>query len=311
MNPNEQNTSEEMLKALSGPDTAESTAEDLSSPAKSEGVSFSDEIKNEEETATKVIGDTIPVTQMDSFKDKKRVSKSEEAEDVASRNERIKGRIRRLNASIIICLIICMIPVGVFGYIVYQAWKVNNTPITGNRFVGQHQPEITDANMESVKSALSRIQGVESVEAETRVSTTRILIDVRDDITEEEIRTLGDEIYAALNAVLPIGTYYTNTETMEMYDLDISVYNNLTYKAYPAEGEPKLVMLDIVKNGMMPEAEFQLVSSPKNEEAAKAARESVEERKKQEEAEKNGTTNETTEDPGEENTETGGEGTGA
>ncbi|MBQ1506128.1 MAG: hypothetical protein IIZ48_05100, partial [Erysipelotrichales bacterium] len=113
-----------------------------------------------------------------------------------------------------------------------------------------------------------------------------------------------------IDEVLPIATYYTNTETIEMYDLDISVYNNLTFKLDAAEGEPKLLMMDVVKNGMMPEPIYQLVSTAKNPDAAKAALESVEERKREEAAEAEAESQEGEQSEEGESSENSGEGAG-
>ena len=305
MNPNEQIPEDSTLNVLREDDLdAAPEAEDLSSPAKSQGTNLSDEVM--ESGNTIVAGDTIPVTKVESLNK----NEEKEAAEVSAKDEKIKARIRRLNISIIICVLLLMIPVSAFGYIVYQAWKSNNTPIEGNRFVGQHQPEITETLMENAKTKILSVEGVESADIHTVVATTRVLVDMRDDMTEEELRAAAEAIYAAIDEVLPIATYYTNTETIEMYDLDISVYNNLTFKLDAAEGEPKLLMMDVVKNGMMPEPIYQLVSTAKNPDAAKAALESVEERKREEAAEAEAESQEGEQSEEGESSENPGEGAG-
>ncbi len=149
-----------------------------------------------------------------------------------------------------ICVLIIAIPVGIFAYILFEAFQSQGTPILGNRFEGDLNPAITAEDMTGVTNEIKAIEGVEDCVVNTVVATTRVSVNVKDELTNEQIKALTDLVYKAVDTKLPIATYYTNTDDKAMYDLEINVYNNLDYET-KVDSSPKFIMYTVVKNGKM------------------------------------------------------------
>ena len=58
-------------------------------------------------------------------------------------------------------------------------------------------------------------------------ATLRISIDVSDDANADTCNAIAQEAYNQVNGILPVDTYFTNTEEAKMYDLEIDAYNFL------------------------------------------------------------------------------------
>lgn len=217
-------------------------------------------------------------------------------EDRKKKTKRKPITLAQANRKIIICLLIILIPIVVFVVILYKARQETHTPILGNRLEGQLNPAITDSDKERVVSAISALEGVESVEFNAIVSTARITVNTADDLTQDQMQELSASVYAAVTEILPVETYFTNSDSQEMYDLEITLYNNLDYEY---QGDPALCIIEVVKNGMAESASTQVLTTPRNASAAAQALKNVEERN----AEESGETDDSGETTEEEATE--------
>ena len=194
-----------------------------------------------------------------------------------------------------ICALIIAIPVGIFAYILFEAFQTQGTPILGNRFEGDLNPAITAEDMTGVTSDIKALEGVEDCVVNTVVATTRVSVNVNDDLTNEQIKALADLVYKAVDAKLPIATYYTNTDDKTMYDLEINVYNNLDYET-KVDSSPKFIMYTVVKNGKMENYITQDVSTSLNPTLAAQLLQDVIDRDKEEAEEDTTDTTEVTDD---------------
>jgi hypothetical protein len=194
-----------------------------------------------------------------------------------------------------ICALIIAIPVGIFAYILFEAFQTQGTPILGNRFEGDLNPAITAEDMTGVTSDIKALEGVEDCVVNTVVATTRVSVNVNDDLTNEQIKALADLVYKAVDAKLPIATYYTNTDDKTMYDLEINVYNNLDYET-KVDSSPKFIMYTVVKNGKMENYITQDVSTSLNPTLAAQLLQDVIDRDKEDTTEDTTDTTEVTDD---------------
>ena len=212
---------------------------------------------------------TIVLNDMDKLENETIAEEAEEKEKLPS--------LASVNITIIILLLLLILPFAVFGYIIYQASEETNVPILGNRFAGQLNPAITDTMMTTAQNRLSSLDGVESVTVNTLVATTRVTVNLDDDVVDtERFEEIVANIYDTYVEIVPIETYYTSSESVEMYDLDITIYNNLDYIA--DDEEKPLLMYEINKNSMSENVNKAYLSSPKSADAAADALESVRER---------------------------------
>ena len=101
-------------------------------------------------------------------------------------------------------------------------------PVVGNRFDSKDlNPAITNDQISQVQTTIASIGGVENVEVNLKSATLRISIDVSDDANADTCNAIAQEAYNQVNGILPVDTYFTNTEEAKMYDLEIDAYNFL------------------------------------------------------------------------------------
>lgn len=123
-------------------------------------------------------------------------------------------------------LIIIAIPVVFVGYVLATSAVGQDKPVTGNRFSSKDlNPEITQENIDAVQTTISGIDGVDNVEVSLKSATLRISIDCSDDASQDTIQSIADQGYDAVNSVLPVETYFTNTDDGKQYDLEVGAYN--------------------------------------------------------------------------------------
>lgn len=158
---------------------------------------------------------------------------------------------------IIVSLILIAIPLTILGSIVYESYMEAGEPILGDRFTNDLTSEISEDQIENVVSVVRTIARVESVDANLQSGTLKLLVDLVDTITLEELLQTQMEVYNGVAAVLPVETYFTKTESARNYDLEISLYNNSTSFDLHAI---------VLKNSSMAEPKLNLVSSPLSEE---------------------------------------------
>ena len=173
-----------------------------------------------------------------------------------------KKKLSKAAIVLILGLLIIMIPLGVFGGVLLHSWITNNKPVVGDRFVNDLEPAITNENMTAIETKIKSISGVEKVEIVMTTAQMRVNIDTADNLSQEQIESITQQAYDAVNSVTPVGTYFTSTNEKKMYDLAINTYN------YIKEDDESMIYVLLTKNSKMERAETQVVSEPVNEELA-------------------------------------------
>ncbi|MBR3352923.1 MAG: hypothetical protein IKG35_12485, partial [Erysipelotrichaceae bacterium] len=145
--------------------------------------------------------------------------------------------------------------------------------------------------------------GVEGCAVNLIVETMRIELDVRDDMTSEEMNDLVLQAYEAVNEILPVETYFTQQEDYKQYDLEIYAYDDMKLDEFR--------LIQINKNSKMDTYLVQTLSDPKNAEIAAELKELREqqiiEREEEERAKAEGENAEGEETEGETEGQTEGE----
>lgn len=167
--------------------------------------------------------------------------------------------IKRKKPHIILVLvvIILIIPLVVLGTILFSSLEDSSQPVVAHRFEDELNPKITEEQLASVKSALN-YDNVDSIEVNSISATVRVMLNVKDDMSAEDINWMVNDAYSKIDGILPIATYFTNTETTKMYDLEINVYN-------VTSGENKIYYC-ISKTGGAETYTLDVLSTPKNQE---------------------------------------------
>lgn len=71
------------------------------------------------------------------------------------------------------------------------------------------------------------IEGVESATMDMKSATLRIHLNMQDGYDEDGLTNAAEAAYGIVNNVLPIDTYFTNSNDSKNYDLEIDSYNFL------------------------------------------------------------------------------------
>lgn len=180
---------------------------------------------------------------------------------------------RHISAASIILIagiVVLLIPVFVFGYLLYGATLGTGTPMFGNRFTNDLNPAITKEQVATVETTIKGLAGVESDATNLKSATLRITVDTVDTLDEAGVKTLTTQIYDTIQTVLPAATYFTADETKKMYDLEISVYN-----LKDGKDKANYFYFIITKNANMKTWEIQEVSKPLNAALAQQLRDAL------------------------------------
>lgn len=205
-----------------------------------------------------------------------------------------------------ICLILILLPVGVLGWILISSSMDTGKPIFGNRYEGDLDPAITEKDMDEVGDAVKAVEGVDDSFVTMTSATLRVYADIADDANADTANAVADQIYAAVSSVLDPSVYFTRTDSMKMYDLEIHVYT--IPERTDAEGENFVYVID-TKTSNMSEPEKQTVSVAKDQAVADQLRQDVIDRKAAAEAEANANTDSSSDGTGtDENTDASTEG---
>lgn len=125
-------------------------------------------------------------------------------------------------------LILILIPCAFVGVQLISSIGSQDEPVLGNRYDSKDlNPAITEDQVEQVRTAVTGIGGVEAVEVNLKSATLRISLDVTDTVDTNQCSAIAQEAYNQVNQILPVETYFTNTEEAKMYDLEIDAYNFL------------------------------------------------------------------------------------
>ena len=220
-------------------------------------------------------------------KKKNEVVKPLNAVDAETRNVNIKeikeidsakkkGRKKKqeklgFNWVFFVCMVIIAIPCGVFLWILLSAMQDTGTPIVGNRFLNDLNPAIQTAQVEQIEQKIDGLAGVEKCEVNLIVATLRVTVDVEDTLTAEEVKTLALDVFGIVDTVVPMETYFTFANDQKQYDLEMNIFNNLSY-------EDEFIMYNVVKNSYMDSYILQDVSTPIDAQLAQDLRDYVTER---------------------------------
>jgi hypothetical protein len=134
-------------------------------------------------------------------------------------------------------LIIIAIPCVIVAYVLLSSVGGQSKPVTGSRFSSEDlTPEITNTNVRDLESSLGSIENVESVTVNLLSATLRVHLNLVDEATDDVAQTALNSAYDIVNQQLPIDTYFTNTDTAKMYDLEIDAYNYLIDDTHTEDG---------------------------------------------------------------------------
>ena len=171
-----------------------------------------------------------------------------------------------------IALIVFLIPFLVLGYFILSAAMDTGKPVLGDRYKGDHDPEITKADLSSVESAVKSVSGVEKASVNLATGTLRVYADISDSANAETAENTAGQIFNAVTSVLNRGTYFTQNNGMKMYDLEIHVYNQAK------DEDANFVYVIETLTSSMEEPVIQLVSEPIDADLAETLRQAVENR---------------------------------
>lgn len=135
--------------------------------------------------------------------------------------------------------------------------------------------------MGAVEDAVKTVEGVNDTFVTMTSATLRVYADVADDANEETCNAVADQIYAKVAEILDPSVYFTRTESMKMYDMEIHVYT--LPERTDAEGENFVYVID-TKTSNMTDPEKQTVSVAKDPAVAEQLRQNVIDRLAAEEA---------------------------
>lgn len=183
-----------------------------------------------------------------------------------------KKRRKKLSTSalvLLISLIVIAIPCLIFAGILITSALETNKPVIGSRFDNDIELRISDSEANDVKDAVSTISGVEAVEVDGMTTGQLVvLIDVKDDASEDEAKDVANQAYEKTIALLPVKTYFTSSDTNKNYDLAIHVYNRLSAD----DNYDTWSYVIYTKNAMMSLPEMQVISTAVDENLAKELR---------------------------------------
>ena len=160
-----------------------------------------------------------------------------------------------------ITILVIAIPVIMLAFVLLTSMEKAGEPVVGDRFDGHLDPAIKESSIKELESTLS-FDNVDKVNVTLISATLRIDIDANDGIDAAGIEAIANATYDKVNAILPIGTYFTNHDKIKMYDLEINVFNLI-----PEDGST-IAQIWCIKHKNASEAEVgtDWPSNPKNQE---------------------------------------------
>jgi hypothetical protein len=159
-----------------------------------------------------------------------------------------------------------------FGFTLLEVWNRTGSVTVGNRFLLQLDPPITTDQLTTLREQLADTTNVEESTVNLNSATLRLTVLINPDLTVEELQTTIVSLKDLVNATLPIDTYFLDTDTHKMYDLEIHVYNDKDYTDTETFDYHYFVL---VKNGTMTGWLVQELSTPVNPELAQQLRDSL------------------------------------
>lgn len=181
-------------------------------------------------------------------------------------------RSRRTIAVFWICLILVVAPIAVLGWMLLSSAMDTHKPVFGNRYEGDLDPAITQAQIETIDAAVASIEGVEAEFSNMATATLRIYAKVAGTATGEQATAVAQNIYSAVSATLDPNVYFMQADGRKMYDLEIHVYN---MSAEEDRSSDAFVYVIGTKTSNMTDPEYQTVSEARYPELAQQLRDDV------------------------------------
>lgn len=176
---------------------------------------------------------------------------------------------------IIISLIILLIPISLLAVSGIRSLSERGNPVVGDRFKNDHDPKITDADIENLTNQIKQITGIEDARLRLTSSTLRVYV-YEPNISTDNLGTMQKEIYNEVDSVLKIEDYFTSNRSQKQYDLEIHIFNQTS------PDEDYFYAL-YTKNANMSEATSQVLTTPMSQEMVDFFIEEEENRRKLEE----------------------------
>ncbi len=120
--------------------------------------------------------------------------------------------------------IVILIPLLLLGWIFISTKENSGQPTVGSRLGESLDPAITEEQVNQIKDAMT-FDNTDNIEVNLISATLRINIDTSDDASSANVKEIMNEAYNKVNEILPIKTYFTNNDSVKMYDLEVHVYN--------------------------------------------------------------------------------------
>lgn len=159
---------------------------------------------------------------------------------------------------IILCIVLILIPLTIIGVKIYDQYQGAGKPIHGARYENDLPNKISKEQVMILKEQLlASVSEIEELEVSLQSAVLKVSVDVKDDTG-----AYGDvarAVYAKVAELLPIETYFTSSETVKNYDLEINVVKGFNDTS---------VHIIYVKNAQMKEPVMENVNVPKNEPTA-------------------------------------------
>lgn len=121
-------------------------------------------------------------------------------------------------------IIILLVPCVILGAVLMNSLENSREPVVADRFKNELNPAITEVELASIRSNLN-YDNIDNIEVNLISATLRIMINTNDNMSDGDILWILNDAADKVTSVLPVETYFTNTNGTKMYDLEIHVYN--------------------------------------------------------------------------------------
>lgn len=136
----------------------------------------------------------------------------------------VKPTTTRTKTMFVIGVAIILIPLVIVLVIIGGDALGGRKPIIKDRYNNDLDPAITKDNMKSIEDDVLGLPGVEGVVVDLKTSTLRVYVDVKDVTATEDVEKTAESAFKAIQATLPLNTYFKGSAGAKMYDLEIHVY---------------------------------------------------------------------------------------
>ncbi len=160
--------------------------------------------------------------------------------------------------------IVILIPLLLLGWIFICTKENSGQPTVGSRFDNSLDPAITEEQVDQIKDAMT-FDNTDNVEVNLISATLRVNIDTSDDASSANVKEIMNEAYDKVNEILPIKTYFTNNDSVKMYDLEVHVYNFIPDEEHSSDDQIYMIK---TKTAAADKPNVSTPSSPKNKEVA-------------------------------------------